>query len=434
MNVLRDVRAPSATELRAAGLTALAEAGLVYLPIHLVLTDAAGIEVGVMAGAVPFVAVYVVGVLLTCRFRASRNATTAAAVVAVLIGVTLGRAVPERTVVSVLIGLLVALRAVTLALRDWREPIHAEIGVGASVLGIEALLATAAIESWRAPLLLFVPLFFLSALASRATGVWAPEVVDAPATRAIWIRRAAGTAIALGAITAGAAVLAVRGGVLDRIGRWLTPVGEILVSLLATGMMLIARPILWLLGRAGLDPEALRELLEEFQRRAEANRAREQIARPESTWWQRLMGLLVLVWLAWLLYRAVRRLRPEVGSVESGGRATDVNRAVPLPDEEERLPRRSSLRREPPTDTVRRWYAEVLEALRQAGIPKEPALTPGEFVPEVVKTFPDIEQGLRRLTRLYEDVRYGNRHLSGDVVRSVEPEIRTVLTRIRHPA
>lgn len=422
---------PSATELRAAGLAALAASGLVYLPVHLVLTDGAGLEFGVLAGAVPFIPAYVAGVILACRFRGSRNVTAGAAIVAVLVGVTLGGAVPERTVVAVLLGLVVALQAVALALRDWREPIHAEIGLGTTVLGLEVLLAAGAIPSWQGPLLVFVPMFFLSALASRAASVWAPEVVEVAPSRAVWIRHAVWTTLALAGLMAGGAVLAVRGGVLDRIGGWLAPVGRLLVSVLAVVATTIARPILWLLDRIGVDPDALRELLEEFRRRSEADRAREQMTRPTSTWWQRLLGLLVLVWLGWLLYRSLRRLRPEAGSVEQGGRGRAAVRDVPLPDADRPPPPRPLLRREPPTDTVRRWYAEALEALQRAGVPKEPALTPDEFVPQVVASFPDVEQGFRRLTGLYDDVRYGHRRPTGETVRAAEPEIRAVLARLR---
>jgi len=34
---------------------------------------------------------------------------------------------------------------------------------------------------------------------------------------------------------------------------------------------------------------------------------------------------------------------------------------------------------------------------------------------------------------MYEDVRYGNRHVSGDLVHDAEPEIRQVLATLRRP-
>ena len=49
------------------------------------------------------------------------------------------------------------------------------------------------------------------------------------------------------------------------------------------------------------------------------------------------------------------------------------------------------------------------------------------------ETFPDLEQGFRRLTALYDDVRYGNRRPTGEEVRTATPQIRAVLARLRHP-
>ena len=150
---------PEARELRACGLAALAEAGVLVLPVWLVLTEARGLRIGVLA-------------LLACRFRASRNVAFGAAMLAVVSGIWLGHGDLNRIVFSVLVCLLVSFRLVTLALRDWRVPIHAEVGWFALALGLEVLLAAGATDEWRAPLLLFVPLFFVAALASRASTVW----------------------------------------------------------------------------------------------------------------------------------------------------------------------------------------------------------------------------------------------------------------------
>src|SRR3990172_2974854 len=105
MRSARDVPAPGARELRAAGLAALAEAGVVYLPLYMVFSETRGLELDIELLAVPFLAAFVVGTLLACRFRSSGNLATAAVVVAVL----------------------VALRVVSLGSRDWRAPIEAEL-------------------------------------------------------------------------------------------------------------------------------------------------------------------------------------------------------------------------------------------------------------------------------------------------------------------
>ncbi|HEU4355647.1 MAG TPA: DUF4129 domain-containing protein [Actinomycetota bacterium] len=428
-----DVPTPVGPELRAAGLAALAEAGLIYLPAHLVLTDVAEARVGVAAGALPFVVAYVAGVVLACGFRASSATTAVAAALAVVAGLWLGRADLAAVPIAIIVALLVALRGVTLALRDWREPIFASIGVGAVVLGIETLLAGGALPAWRLPLLVFIPAFFVGSLGSRMVTVWAPLEGSDPA-RMAWIRRAALAMIGLGAAVAAAALLTVRGGVLERIGAWLSPAGNLLLSAFIGVVAFAARPILWALRAVGVDPEAVRKALEEWRSRLDTDRAVEAASRPGTTWWSRLFALLVFLGIAWLLYRSLRRLRAGVGAFEQVDPRTVRHRGVPLPEAEETtttpLPRRGGL----PSETVRRWYADALSALQERGMPKPPALTPAEYVPQVVEAFPGVADGFRRLTAMYEDARYGNRRLSGDVVHAVEPEVLDVLAALRRPA
>ncbi len=429
----RSVAPAEAPELRAAGLAALAEAGLVYLPAHLVLTDGADLDVGTLAGLGPFVAVYVATVLLACRFRGSGNVTNAAAVGAIVAGLALGGGDLDSTVLGLLVAMLVVLRAVALALRDWREPIHAEIGVGALVLGIETILAGGALPQWRTSLVFVVPVFFLAALASRATIVWAP-VRDGSSSevRASAIRQAVLATVALGGLMAAAALLAVRGGLLQRIGAWLSPVGDLLISVFASVLVVLLRPILWVMSRIGIDPAALQDLLEEWRRRAEESRAIDAATRPDAPWWSRVVPLLILVGIGWLLYRSLRRLRPSLGSFERAHERDDTW-AAPLAERPGAIGRLLPRRSPPPADVVRRWYAEVLDGLDQRGMPKDPSLTPSEFLPQVTAAFPDVERGFRRLTRMYEDVRYGNRRVTGDAIHDAEPEIRRILASLRRP-
>ncbi|HJY32640.1 MAG TPA: hypothetical protein VJ573_07040, partial [Actinomycetota bacterium] len=258
---------PEARELRACGLAALAEAGVLVLPVWLVLTESRGVKIGVIALAVPFVAAYVGGALLACRFRASRNVAFGAALLAVLGGIWLGHGDLNRIVFSVVVCLLVSFRLVTLALRDWRVPIHAEVGWFALALGLEVLLAAGATDEWRGPLLLFVPLFFVAALASRASTVWTSGGADEldERVRAAWIRRALVATAALVGAMATAVILSVEGGVFDRIGVWLTPAANAVASLFAWVLSQAARPIFFLVDLLGIDPDRVRELLESLR-------------------------------------------------------------------------------------------------------------------------------------------------------------------------
>lgn len=425
-----DATRPEARELRACALAALAEAGVLVLPVWLVLTETRGLKIGVTALAVPFVAAYVGGAVLACRFRASRNVAAGAAMLAVLGGIWLGHGDLNRTVFAIVVCLLVAFRLVTLALRDWRVPIHAEVGWFALVLGFEVMIAAGATSEWRAPLLVFVPMFFVAALASRASTVWtsggAGELDEH--VRAAWIRRAL---IATGGLVAAMAVavtLSIEGGVFDRIGVWLTPVANAVASLLAWVLSEAARPIFWLVDRLGIDPEGVREFFESL-RHGSARRALEQRAAGGPSIWQRILGFLVFAAIGYAVFRAIRRFRPPSGAEPEprapGTQATSTIAVAELP------PSRPHVRRELPVDAVRRWYAEALLALRRRDVVREPWQTPTEFAPVVAKAVPGCATEFARLTHAYEDVRYGSLRLGRGALRELEAGQKRITATLR---
>jgi hypothetical protein len=416
----RDVPPPDARELRACGLAALGEAGVIFLPFYLVLTESRGLELGIWATGIPFVAAYVGFALLACRFRASRNLAAGAAVLAVLAGIWLGRGDLNRSVFAVVITLLVGVRVLALALRDWRQPIHGDFGWLAVALGLEAMIAAGAEPEWRGPLLAIVPLFFVCMLASRATTVWsaggAGELEGA--VRASWIRRAVLVSSALVVAMVATVALAVRGGVFDRIGAWLTPVADAVVSFIAFVIGQIARPVFWLIDRLGIDPDRVREFFERLREGGLAELTQDPSA-DGTAGWQRILGLLAFVGVAYAIFRAIRRFGPEGRIFERDGAPAGTVLETSLPEEglPPALPRS---RREPPADRVRRWYAEALEALRRGGLAKDPWLTPAEFEPTVASNFPIVATEFASLTRAYEDVRYGSLRLERDELRRLE--------------
>jgi Domain of unknown function (DUF4129) len=407
------VAPPEPRELRACGLAALAESGVLVLPVWLLLTETRGLEIGVVALAVPFMSIYVGAVLLACRFRASRHLPVAAIVLAVLAGAWLGRGDLNRSVFAVVVCLLVALRAITLALRDWRLPIHAEFGWFAVALGLEVFVAAGANPEWRGPLVVIVPLFFAAALASRAATVWTTSGSSEldERVRAAWIRRAGlATGLLVGTMAA-AVAFSVRGGVFDRVGAWIAPAGGAFASLLAWTLSQVVRPIFWLVDRLGIDPERVREFFEDL--RVSAARAADEAGTSQGpTVWQRILGFVAFAAIGYAVFRVIRRFRPKGG----GG---EPERAVPASAtvsaiEEEPLPAGPRLRRELPADRVRRWYAETLAALGNRDVVKEAWQTPAEFVPTVAAAFPACAAPFADLTRAYEDVRYGAVRLGGD--------------------
>jgi hypothetical protein len=410
---------PEARELRACGLAALAEAGVLVLPVWLVLTEARGLEIGVTALAVPFVAAYVGGALLACRFRASRNVAFGAAMLAVLSGIWLGHGDLNRIVFSILVCLLVAFRLVTLALRDWRVPIHAEVGWFALALGLEVMVAAGATDEWRGPLLLIVPLFFVAALASRASTVWtsggAGELDER--VRAAWIRRALIATGALVGAMATAVILSVEGGVFDRIGVWLTPAANAVASFVAWLLSQAARPIFFLVDLLGIDPERVREFFDRLREGAAARAVQGRHAGPPEIW-QRILGFLVFAAIGYAVFRAIRHFRPPAGAEpEPRVPGTQSEAALGTPVA---APSRSRLRRELPADAVRRWYAETLLALRRLDVVREPWQTPTEFAPVVAEAVPACANEFERLTHAYEDVRYGSLRLDRAELRELE--------------
>jgi len=424
-----DVAKPEARELRACALAALAEAGVIVLPLWLVLTETRGLKVGVMTLALPFIAVYVGGAVLACRFRASPNVAIAAAALAVLAGIWLGHGQMNKTVFAVLVCLLVAFRLVTLALRDWRLPIHAELGWFALALGLEVLIAAGATREWHGPLLLIVPVFFVAAFASRASTVWsfgAAGELDEH-VRAAWIRRALIATGVLVGIMVAAVALSIEGGVFDRIGTWLTPAANALASFIAWVFSQAARPIFWLVDRLGIDPDRVRELLNNL-RNGEFGRTLTQHRAAGETLVQRILGLLVFAAIGYAVFRAIRRFRPPAGA-EPESRAVGTQAEAPLSDVEP-LPPRPRFRREPPADTVRRWYAEALWALRRREIAREPWQTPTEFAPVVAGAVPACADAFAELTRAYEDVRYGSLRIDDAEIGRLEAGQRRIMAAI----
>ena len=420
------VTPPEPRELRACGLAALAESGVLALPVWLLLTETRGLEIGVVALAVPFMTIYVGAVLLACRFRASRHLPLAAIVVAVLAGAWLGRGDLNRSVFAVVVFLLVALRAITLALRDWRLPIHAEFGWFALALGIEVMVSAGANPEWRGPLVAIVPLFFAAALASRAATVWttsgSSEVDER--VRASWIRRAGLATGLLVAAMAAAVAFSVRGGVFDWVGAWIAPAANAFASLLAWTLSQIVRPIFWLVDQLGIDPDRVREFFEDLRESA-ARAAQEAGSSEGPTVWQRILGFVAFAAIGYAVFRVIRRFKPKGGGAEPE-RAVPASATVSALAQEQ-VAAGPRLHRELPADRVRRWYAETLGALRSRDVMKETWQTPAEFVPSVAAAFPACAAPFAELTRAYEDVRYGGLRLEGDRLERLEAGQETIV-------
>jgi hypothetical protein len=427
----RGLATPDPGQFRACGLAAAAEGGLLALPTHLVLDSARTIDVAAPAFVVAFVSAYVVAALVACRFRGSRNLAAATAVLAILVGMAIGGGGLQRTAFAVVVALLLSLRIVSLAGRDWRTPVHAELGWWAAILGVETLLAAGMLPSWRPALLVVVPVAFACALASRATTVWSGHGENA--SSGAWVRRSLLAAGALTLAMAAAIGLASRAGLFGIIGRVIRPLTEVAAAVLVWLAVQVARPIFWVAERLGIDPEGVREFLERLRAEALQDRPPTELPPSGSSPGQRFLGLLIVTAIAFLLYRVLRRWlsKPEPDRPAARERPAPVEtRAAP-----DRLepPSRWRFRAELPADAVRRLYAEVLLDLRERQLVKDPWLTPAEFVPVVATAYPGAEDDLRVLTAAYQDVRYGSRRLGGADVRALEARQRRLRSGLRLP-
>lgn len=403
-----------------------------YLPAHMIATESSGAHIGVLTFAPLFVAAFVGGVVLACRFRAWSNLWFVAGGISVAVGLVLGHGDLNRSVFTVALALLVSLRVLTLGLRDWRSPIHAEFGWGAVALGFEVILSAGPQANWKPALVLFVPMFFIGSLGSRATTVWTPSANDelSEETRAGWLRRALLVAGGLVVAMATAVGLGVRGGVFDRAGAWLAPLGNAMAELLTWTLSQLARPIFWLVDLLHIDPKGVPAFLESLRIRASRAAHQSRAAGPYSLI-QRVLGLLAFAGVVYMLFRVIRRFRPDISAEPAlvGGPATiSVSDLEDAPATAPRL-----FRRELPADAVRRWYAEILIELERRHLPKEPARTPSEFAPDVALAYPECGEPFRALTRAYEDVRYGNLAFDRSELKRLEVNHRTVMAALKRP-
>src|SRR5439155_26220981 len=122
-----------------------------------------------------FVVLFTAAVVAATAFRRYRAVPTVVAVGGIAVGMaqawlwSSGDA--GSGVFTVILSLLVALRVVTLAIRDWRDPMKESFALGSIVLLFEIAIGSSSQSGVRGVLPLVVAQFFLGALASRASSV-----------------------------------------------------------------------------------------------------------------------------------------------------------------------------------------------------------------------------------------------------------------------
>ncbi len=423
-----DGRRPDRQSIPAAALAALAEAGIIFLPLRQLLFEETRASEGPLSNPVAFVLLFVGAVAAGTALRHSGAFPPLVAVGAIVLGVlqatAWGAADAWGALFVVILALLVGLRVLTLSFRDWQDPIADSFVIGVVVLLLEVVSSSSFASSWAALLPLVVPVFFLASLGSRAASV---RLVTRPASKEADQGTARRVKLALiglavfGGILAASAALGAKGGVFQLVGRLIYLLIQVLLTVVA---LLVARvilpPLAWLFGTLHINLNGIRRAAE----RLFGQGGPQGVHLPTSTpLWIRLLGFLAMAIVALLLVAAMRRRWRELLLPERRPPQPKEPPAVRLRPMTRLRSRSARIPRwEPPADTIRRWYGEALLALSRRGMEKPPSRTPAEFLPQVVRAFPECAGGFTELTRSYEDVRYGNRAIDRSTLLHLIPE------------
>jgi Domain of unknown function (DUF4129) len=425
-----------------AALAAVAESAVLYLLVHDIAMNEGRVVAGPMMHFWAFVAVFGAGVAVATGLRKSSLLPAGVGLTAGALGLAQGTWWGTGDVIavgtSVLLWLAVGVRIITLALRDWREPIGTSFGVGAVALLAEIFLMGGFAEG-SSVLPLAVPQFFLASMASRAASF---RLSTEPASTAEGKRRGGAisrggvasrvgmglVAIAvLGTLLAAAAGLGGHHGGLQLLGKGiLAVVIPIVAYVLAPVLKLLVDAAAWLVGFLHIDLSGLRRIAENINRfRAHPPQATSPSGGPLG----RVLALLFLLALGYLLIRTLR-LRWS-WFTPRGGSGARTSEAIPMSVlSPTRRRKRTRLRQELPADTVRRWYAEALLALEGLGLAKVPSRTPGEYLRDVTVAFPECAAGFTALTRAYEDVRYGSMRFNTERLERLEANRQLAMTAL----
>ncbi len=415
---------------RSAGLGAAAEACVVALPLAtLILPNASGRAIVVFVA--PWVCLSGVAAAGAALLRSDEGARAWLVAAAVVAGSLFGRGSIGLSVIVAALALALGLRLFQRATREDPAPTATELWIWTVILGTEAALAALVRDStWAPTAVVLIPAALTLGLAARAAALWPPDRRgEGTGARASGGRLGSRLAFipVLGSLLAVA--VAGAGGPLDRIGGVAGGVLKWLATLVALVGSLVIFPIAWGWKLVVGHTTDLQGFLDRIRHQQTSS-----LAHPSSTGASpllaRLIGLVVLLAVAWLASVLVRRVRTRKRT-EAGERATPPlaeSVAVVTPREE---PSERRLRRRLPRDRVRRRYAELLLLLRKAGLGKEPGQTPREYLAVVAATYPGSRPDFEAITRVYELVRYAERLPADTPMRAIDAAARRVRREVR---
>jgi hypothetical protein len=405
-----------------AALAATGEAGVLFLPIQEIVREVSAATGGPLVWWPVFGALFVVGVGLGTALRRSRWSVTAIGIGAAAAGVAQAAVWDRGGGVVSWIGILVlallgGLRMVTLAARDWRDPITASVVIGGAWLLVEVAVSGSAPQPWPTLIGPVVLLFFLCSLASRAASVRIEDGGRVPGgIRREMRARGHGTRMSLPVLLGVTLVLVLmvvgggHGGFLRwiGIGVFAALAGVLIAATWVLSPLLV--PIGWIVGLINLD--LLGFLQQTFRKLPVFGNIGRHVTGHASVLERALEVVVLLGAVALLIWLIRRRRRLRLGPIARRPARPDVAVAATKGGPVERLRQALRPRRELPEVTVRRYYAEVLLALERRELPKPDHLTPAEFAMDVGHAFPSVRSMFDDLTRAYEHVRYGDRQIT----------------------
>ncbi|HCP60949.1 MAG TPA: hypothetical protein DIU14_00525, partial [Actinobacteria bacterium] len=252
-----------------AALAALAESGVVYLPVALFAQQAALAHGGPLANYPLFALLYTAGVALATPFQRSPVMPVVISVGAIVVGLAQGsvwgHGGPAGALTMLLISLLVALRMVSLAVRDWRNPFHEAFLIGAVCLFIELAVAVNVKAGWEPILPVIVTVFFLGSLASRMASVRLTGEHEGRVEHSSeWLRLPLKLLGALAILLVIGWLLGGKGGGIQLAGRALFPLIDLVVTVVAFVMSQIFRVVASIVValHVHVDPNALKKLMD----------------------------------------------------------------------------------------------------------------------------------------------------------------------------
>jgi hypothetical protein len=410
-----------------AALAAAGEAAVLFLPLKALAVDGVGGSGGPMGTYLAFVLLFTVSVALSTWLRRFTSMPSVVAGAAIVLGLlqslVWGSAGLLSAVVGVVLALLLGLRVVAIAIRDWRDPVRLSFGAGVGVLLIEIVIGSSETVGWRPLLVPIVAQFFLGSLASRAASVRLStrpareEADDREPGR--WLRTTLIVVTGLAVLLLAAGLMGRRGGALQWVGQGVFRLGAELIGLMALVLAkLLLRPLNWVVTTLHLNLEPLSRAAQNLEGFRQTAEQRGRLGHGSAL--NRVLGLLFFVVFGVFVFRALRRHRELIERFRPSDVQEPEANATPFQTLRARRQRRR-FGPELPADTVRRWYAQALLALQRRGLPKPPSETPAEYLLAVIRSLPECTAEFTVLTRAYEDVRYGNRPLDEQAIARLEP-------------